>query len=115
MIGLVVRFEVRDEDAARLFDELTREAVAAIAEREPGTLVYATHAVRDEPLVRVFYEVYADDDAFAAHERAPHVVSFHARKDPLLAAEPRVELVVPGLAVGLPPPVDVAGGAPATG
>ena len=93
VVALVVRFDVRDEAAARRFDELTAEVVAAGSAHEPGTLVYATHAVRGEPLARVFYEVYADEAAFAAHEQAPHVVAFHAAKEPLLAGAPRVELL----------------------
>ena len=102
MIALVVRFEVRDEASARLFDDLTVEVVEAISAEEPGTLVYATHSVAGEPLVRLFYEVYAHDDAFQAHERAAHVIRFHARKEPLLAGRPRVEFVTPGAATGLP-------------
>jgi quinol monooxygenase YgiN len=96
VIALVVRFDVRDETSARLFDELTARAVGEIREREPGTLVYATHAVRDAPLARVFYELYADEAAFLAHEEAPHVIDFHRRKDPLLAGPPRVEFLSPG-------------------
>ena len=98
MIALVVRFDVRDEAAARRFDELTAAAVEAIRAREPGTLVYATHSVREAPLARVFYEVYADEAAFQAHEEAPHVIDFHARKDPLLAGPARVEFLDPGAA-----------------
>jgi hypothetical protein len=37
MIGLFVRFDLRDEEAAQRFDELTAAAVAAIAAAEPGT------------------------------------------------------------------------------
>ena len=96
MIALAVRFDIRDEASARLFDELTAHAVAEIRAREPGTLVYATHAVRDAPLARVFYELYADEAAFQAHEEAPHVIDFHRRKDPLLAGPARVEFLVPG-------------------
>ncbi|GGJ92351.1 hypothetical protein GCM10010123_22730 [Pilimelia anulata] len=104
MVGLVVRFRLIDEHAARAFDALTADAVAAIAAREPGTLVYATHAVRGDPLARVFYELYADEPAFAAHEEAPHVRAFHARKAPLLAGEPRVEFLTPGPAARDPRP-----------
>jgi quinol monooxygenase YgiN len=98
--ALVVRFDVRDEQSAVRFDELTAEVVARIAAEEPGTLVYATHAVREEPLARVFYEVYADEAAFSAHEHAGHVLDFHARKAPLLSREPRVEFLSPGPARG---------------
>nr|WP_240942491.1 antibiotic biosynthesis monooxygenase [Planosporangium thailandense] len=99
---MVVRFDIRDEQAAEQFDALAAEAVAQIAAKEPGTLVYATHTVEGEPLARVFYEVYADRDAFQAHEDADHVKEFHARKNPLLVGEHRVEFLTPGPAKGLP-------------
>ena len=99
MIALVVRFDVRDEESAQVFDELTAAVVAQIEAREPGTLRYATHPVRDAPLARVFYEVYRDRDAFRAHEDAEHVRRFHEAKDPLLTAT-RVEFLRPGPAGG---------------
>ena len=103
MFALVVRFDCRDLAAADRFDELTAEAVGQIGEREPGTLVYATHAVEGEPLARIFYEVYRDRDAFEAHEAAEHVQLFHARKNPLLVGT-RVEFLTPGSATGLDGP-----------
>jgi quinol monooxygenase YgiN len=99
MFALVVRFDCRDQPAAARFDELTAEVVRQISEKEPGTLLYATHSVEGEPLARVFYEVYRDRDAFQAHEVADHVVRFHAQKDPLLVST-RVELLVPGSSTG---------------
>ena len=98
--ALVVRFDIRDEAAAVEFDRLTQEAVTLIKGREPGTLIYATHRVEGEPLSRVFYEVYRDVEAFRAHEVAEHVVSFHARKDPLVVSH-RVEFLNPSYANGL--------------
>ena len=95
MFALVVRFDCRDPAAATRFDELTAEVVRQITEQEPGTLLYATHAVEGEPLARVFYEVYRDREAFRAHEEADHVRRFHARKDPLLTGT-RVEFLTPG-------------------
>jgi quinol monooxygenase YgiN len=103
MIALFVRFDLRDEASAKRFDELTAEAVAEISAKEPGTLVYATHIVDGQGPARVFYEVYRDEAAFQAHEQAPHVIDFHARKEPLLSATPRVEFFVPGPAKGFPP------------
>jgi len=102
MYCLLVRFRVHDEAAARRFDELTVTAVAEITAKEPGTLVYATHRSHDEPLSRVFYEVYRDDEAFQAHERAPHVIDFHARKEELLAGLPDVEVLALGPLRGWP-------------
>ena len=37
------------------------------AEKEPGTLLYALHRSKDDPHVFWTTEVYADEDAFAAH------------------------------------------------
>ncbi len=102
MFALVVRFDIRDEESAKRFDELTAEVVDKVRSNEPGTLVYATATVEGEPLARVFYEVYADrENAFRAHETAPYVVDFHARKNPLLVGQ-RVEFLSPGPAKGLP-------------
>ncbi len=49
------------------------------AKREPGTLLYAVHRSNDDPHVFWTTEVYADDDAFAAH-RASEV---HAAASPV--------------------------------
>ncbi|MEK2490010.1 antibiotic biosynthesis monooxygenase [Kitasatospora purpeofusca] len=78
--GLVVRFVARDATAAHAFDELARESLEGIRAEEPGTLVYVNHAVPDEPRVRVFYELYADREAFEEHERQPHVRRFLAER-----------------------------------
>lgn len=74
--GLVVRFVARDAASAQAFDALAAEALEGIRASEPGTLVYINHAVPDEPHVRVFYELYADREAFEEHERQPHVRRF---------------------------------------
>jgi quinol monooxygenase YgiN len=101
MVGLIVRFDLSGEESAAQFDRLTAEAVAQIAAKEPGTLVYLTHRVTGEPLARLFYEVYADEAAFQRHEQAQHIIEFHARKNPLLASEPRVQFLTPGPGKGL--------------
>lgn len=78
--GLVVRFTARDEAAAIAFDQLAAEALEGIRAYEPGTLVYVNHRVPDEPTVRVFYELYADRQAFESHEEQPHVKHFLAER-----------------------------------
>lgn len=72
MFAIVVRFDLIDEDAARVFDALAQEALAGITEYEPGTLVYAVHTVQDAPLSRVFYEVYVSREAHAEHGANAH-------------------------------------------
>src|SRR4051812_33157002 len=101
MFALVVRFDLKDQSAASQFDALVERTAAGIVEHEPGTLVYSTHPVVDEPLARVFYEVYADRAAFEAHEAQPHVKTFLTERDQYLSGT-RVEFLSDGLAKGLP-------------
>ncbi|MFE1949898.1 putative quinol monooxygenase [Streptomyces sp. NPDC059524] len=69
--ALTVRFTTRDAAAAQRFDALVARTLEGIR-KEPGTLVYVVHVPEDEPLVRVFYELYADRAAFEAHEEQEH-------------------------------------------
>lgn len=101
MFALVVRFDLKDDEAAAAFDRLVAETVEEITALEPGTLVYATHTVTDAPLSRVFYEVYRDREAFEEHERRPHTRRFlEQRRD--YVADFRVEFLTPAAAKGLP-------------
>jgi len=45
--------------------------LAAEAEGEPGTLLYMFNTVDDDPYMVVTYEVFADEDALAAHQASP--------------------------------------------
>ncbi|MGW1358468.1 putative quinol monooxygenase [Streptomyces chartreusis] len=83
--GLIVRFTARDEAAAKGFDALAAETLAGI-EGEPGTLVYVNHAVPGATNVRVFYELYANREAFEAHESQPHVRRFLAEREQFLTS-----------------------------
>lgn len=103
MFGLVVRFDLKD-GSGEVFDALTSEAVAAIRDAEPGTLVYACHAVEGDPEARVFYELYRDKEAFEEHEHQEHVRRFHEKKAQYLSGEPRVEFLSLQLGKGTPAP-----------
>ncbi|MFF7330893.1 antibiotic biosynthesis monooxygenase [Streptomyces sp. NPDC008150] len=73
--GLLVRFTLRD-GMGDAFDQLVKETETGIREREPGTLVYACHHVKDAPNERVFFEIYEDRAAFDAHEQEQHTLRF---------------------------------------
>jgi quinol monooxygenase YgiN len=83
--GLVVRFTLQDEAAAEVFDDLVNETLEGIQSSEPGTLVYVSHSDTNATLVRVFYELYADREAFDRHEQQPYVKHFLTAREPLLA------------------------------
>lgn len=94
MFALVVRFYLRDEEAAKGFDNLVAETVAKIRASEPGTLIYAVHKVKDAPLSRIFYEMYESREAFDAHERQEHTGRFLGERGQYLTGA-RVEFLEP--------------------
>jgi quinol monooxygenase YgiN len=82
--GMVVNFTLK-EGHTEAFDELMRETVAEIRRLEPRTLAYVVQHVEGEPLRRVFYELYADWDAFQHHEKQEHTLRFKELRDQHLA------------------------------
>jgi quinol monooxygenase YgiN len=84
--GLVVRFTLTDAQAAEAFDALVEQTLEGIKTQEPGTLAYLVHTVPDEPLVRIFYELYADRAAFDTHEEQDHTRRFLAERRRYLAS-----------------------------
>jgi quinol monooxygenase YgiN len=100
MFALVVRFYLRDEEAAKGFDNLVEETAAKIREGETGTLIYAIHKVKDAPLSRIFYELYESREAFDAHERQEHTKPFLNERDQYLTGV-RVEFLDPPTGKGV--------------
>jgi len=86
MFGLSVRFTCRDAESAAGFDRLVAETVPEIRQHEPGTVIYAVHAVEGKPLERIFYELYRDRAAFDAHEGQPHTRRFLDQREKFLAS-----------------------------
>jgi quinol monooxygenase YgiN len=87
--ALHVVFTLRSEEAARAFDNLVAETLIGIR-AEPGTIVYTVHTPVDQPLVRVFYELYASEDAFRDHENQVHTKLMLADRAQFLAQPPQV-------------------------
>lgn len=83
--ALIVRFTCRDADAAQQFDALVNRTLEGIR-TEAGTLIYVSHTPVDEPLVRVFYELYANKDAFQIHETQPHTRHMLKEREQYLAS-----------------------------
>lgn len=83
--GLVVRFHL-NPGAGEGFDRLVAETVPEIAAHEPGTLIYTVHQVEGHPEQRIFYELYADKQAFDAHELYPHTARFLTERGQYVAS-----------------------------
>lgn len=100
MFGIAVRFDIRDESVVEEFDALVAETVEKIKTEEPGTLIYAVNRVEGEPLARLFFELYADEDAFTAHEAYPHTSRMLAKLPDYLGSQ-RFEKLTPQIVKGV--------------
>ncbi len=60
--------------------------IAQVQANEPGVIHYAMHSVEGQPGVFMFYEQYADADAFAAHRTTEHMKALGAALAGLSAA-----------------------------
>jgi quinol monooxygenase YgiN len=64
-IALLSRVKAKEGRAEELIAAF--RPVFEQVEKEPGTLVYVLHRSKDDPGLFWVSELYADDDAFAAH------------------------------------------------
>jgi quinol monooxygenase YgiN len=61
--------------------ELLVEQAGVIRKTEPGCIVYRVHRSTSDPDAFLFYEIYADDAAFAAHRASPHLAQYRKRRE----------------------------------
>ncbi len=98
-VALLSRFKAKQGKAGELIAAF--RPVFEQVEREPGTLLYVLHRSRDDPDLFWVSELYADDDAFAAHRGSDAM----AAATPVLGeliAEPEVIVGEPVSAKGVP-------------
>jgi len=70
------------------------EQAAVVRAAEPGCVIYRPHRSPNDPDVFVFYEMYADDAAFDAHRKAPHLAAFRERREREGLTEGPVEIEI---------------------
>jgi (4S)-4-hydroxy-5-phosphonooxypentane-2,3-dione isomerase len=71
MYVLVVSAKVKPEQRGRFLEAIEDNAVTAVRD-EPGCLRFDVVRDSDDPDHYLFYEVYRDADAFAAHRASDH-------------------------------------------
>ncbi len=73
--GLAVTaiWEARDGEADAVADILAR--FAPEARQEPGVRLFLVHRALENPAQFLFYELFEDAAAFAAHQETPHFKS----------------------------------------
>ena len=100
-VSLLARFTAKEGKA----DELVAafEPLIDQVRNEPGTLLYVMNRAKDDSNVFWFAELYADDDAFAAHgaseamANAMPVLAGLIAESELVVGEPVLSKDLPGL------------------
>jgi len=76
---LIVRLQVKPEYREQFIEAGLVDARGS-AETEPGCARFDFLQDETDPNTFYFYEVYKDDDAFAAHQKTEHFAAFRAFK-----------------------------------
>jgi quinol monooxygenase YgiN len=87
---VVANWEAKEGEAERVADILRRFLPAA--QGEPGVKLFLIGRGRDNPAQFLFYELFADEAAFAAHQASQHFKTLIAGEAlPLLARRERTQ------------------------
>ena len=73
----VARLKINPGKEAEAEAAIQKQA-ASVEAKEPGTHTYIFHRNRKDPTDILVFEIYADDDAVAAHRAQPHMAEFAA-------------------------------------
>ena len=98
-VSLLAKFRVKDGKSEELIAAF--QSLFEHVEKEPGTLLYVMNRAKDDPDVFWFSELYADDNAFAAHSGSDAMANAMPTLGPLIA-ESELVLGDPVLAKGAP-------------
>jgi autoinducer 2-degrading protein len=98
-VSLLAKFRVKDGKGDELIAAF--QSLFEQVENEPGTLLYVMNRAKDDPDVFWFSELYADDDAFAAHSGSDAMAKAMPTLGPLIA-ESELLLGEPVLTKGVP-------------
>ena len=91
MLTVIATLKVK-ADKAPVFEEEARKMVAHVQANEPGTRTYVCHRSTGDPTVYVFYEVYADQAAFAAHGGSAAMQAFFGAMKGVLDGRPDIAM-----------------------
>lgn len=77
MITIIFRTKIKEGKEEEALAQL-RKMADSVQAQEPGALAYLCHRSQADPSEIIFFEMYADDDAFQAHSQTPHMGEMRA-------------------------------------
>lgn len=90
---VVAQWEAREGQADKVADILDR--FLPQAQREPGARLFLISRAKENPAQFLFYELFADEAAFKAHQESAHFKTLIAGEAlPLLARRERAQYVL---------------------
>jgi autoinducer 2-degrading protein len=88
---VIARLKVKAGSEAA-FQQAADKMIAHVKANEPGTLTYILNRATADPSEFVFYEVYADQAAFAAHGSSAPMQEFFGAVGTLLDGRPEITM-----------------------
>lgn len=92
MIGIIATLKVQDGKGPEL-EAVFKELAKLVRANEPGCHAYELTKSRSDPNTYKVLELYADQDAVAAHGGSAHFKEHSPKMGPFLAGRPDVELL----------------------
>ena len=71
----MIPFQVKEEHLEEA-KKTIRELIAGVRENEPGTLLYQSLQLKNDPTSFIHFIVFADEDAHLRHRSAEYVIQF---------------------------------------
>ncbi len=91
MVTVIAKLKVKAETEAT-FLQAAEKMIAQVKAHEPGTTTYLLNRATDDPTEFVFYEIYADQGAFAAHSGSDAMQQFFGAVGALLDGRPEIKM-----------------------
>jgi quinol monooxygenase YgiN len=84
---VMIPFQVK-EDKLEEAKKVIHELISNIREKEPGTLLYKSLQLKNDPTSFIHFMIFADNDAHMQHRSAPYVMEFVKKLYTLCPNEP---------------------------
>jgi quinol monooxygenase YgiN len=91
MVTVIAKLKVKSGSEAT-FTQAAEKMIAHVKAHEPGTTTYLLNRAADEPTEFVFYEIYTDQGAFAAHSGSDAMQQFFGAVGGLLDGRPEIRM-----------------------
>lgn len=82
-----IKAKAGEEEA---MEKVLRDMVGKV-KQEPGTLAYTLHRAQNDSTVFLFYEKYADMEAFAFHGGTPYFKELMKTTAPMMDGAPQID------------------------